>query len=163
MIAFRASRPAPSLGVVLVALLVLGALWLAPGASAYSKPAGGKWNFQNLFEDTKRGALSLSRDGTKVNKLVLVPGENEAENCGAEPIRLTSKPRVQSFRKVNGRYAVANLKGSLFVGKRLTFKQGSRSFRASLELLWDESGRLVETGQFEYRNCYLSFYARKGR
>ena len=65
--------------------------------------------------------------------------------------------------KVSGRYAVANLKHSLFVGKPLPFKQGHKRFRARLELLWDETGRLVETGQFDRGECHLSFYARKGR
>ncbi len=131
-------------------------------ASAYSKPPGGKWNFQNLFEDTKRGALSLSRSGSKVINLVLVPGTDEIDACGKEPIRLKSRPAVVSFRKAGGRYAVANLKHGLFVGKPLTFKQGKRRFRARLELLWDETGRLMFTGQFDRGNCHLSFFARKG-
>jgi len=146
-----------------VACAVLLTLGSAEHASAYTKPPGGKWGFHNLFDYTKRGALSLSRNGSKVTKLVLVPGEELAETCGKDPVRLKSRPRVRSFRKVDGRYAVANLKRGLFIGKPLTFKQGKRRFRARLELLWDESGRLVQTGQFDHGECHLSFFARKGR
>ncbi len=159
--AARISR-ASLLGIAVAACTVL-LLGFAAQASAYSKPAGGKWNFQNLFDNTKRGALSLSKKGTKVVNLVLVPGEDEVEACGTAPIRLTSRPPVVKYRKIGGRYAVANLKNGLFVGKPLSFKQGKETFRAKLELLWDETGRLMQTGQFEHGACFLSFFARKGR
>ncbi len=132
-------------------------------ASAYSKPPGGKWNFQNLFDSTKHGALSLSKNGKKVTKLVLVPGESAPEACGTNPIRLQTKPAVKRYRNVSGRYAVANLnrKTGLFVGKPMVFKQGKKRFRAKLHILWDESGRVAGTGQYERGDCFIKFFARK--
>jgi hypothetical protein len=155
--------PKSLLCLAIGALSMLLLLGFADRASAYEKPPGGKWNYKNLFDDTTRGALSLAKNSSKVTKLVLVAGEDEAERCGKEPIRLFTKPVVKSYRNVSGRYAVANLKGGLFVGKPMIFTQGEKRFRATLELLWNEDGRIVE-GQFEREQaeCYLSFYARKG-
>ena len=159
------SRPFLSvrmLGALIAVVTIVLGLACVSQASAYSKPPGGKWNFRNLFEDTTRGALSLSKDGSKVINLVLVPGEDEIEECGKEPIRLVTRPAVKSYRKANGRYAVANIKGGLFVGTSPAFNQGKGTFRSSLQLIWDETGRLLDEGQYEHGDCYLSFYARKG-
>jgi hypothetical protein len=155
------SRPTFLLGLA-TAICLLLMLGLADRSSAYDKPAGGKWSFQNLFDYTKYGALSLSKDGTKVTKLVLVPGEGAPEACGQAKIRLQTRAQVKRYRRVNGRYAVGNLKKGLFVGKPMVFKQDKKSFRAKLEILWDETGRLAETGMYERGDCYIKFFARKG-
>lgn len=157
------TRAGPTLLLVIATaaclLLMLG--FAADRSSAYSKPPGGKWNFQNLFDYTKYGALSLSKDGKKVTKLVLIPGEGAPEACGQAKIRLQTRPQVKRYRKVSGRYAVANLRKGLFVGKPMVFKQGRKRFRAKLHILWDESGRIASTGMYERGDCYIKFFARK--
>ncbi|MEZ5077255.1 MAG: hypothetical protein R2725_07430 [Solirubrobacterales bacterium] len=164
MISLRLTLPVRNLAIA-TALCFAASLIAAGGAHAYVKPAGGKWNFQNLFDDTQRGAMSLSKDGNKLTKLVLVPGEGASESCRTEPIRLQTKPAVKRYRKVGGRYAVANLnrKTGLFVGKPMVFKQGTKRFRAKLHILWDEDGRVASTGRYERGDCTIAFFARKGR
>jgi hypothetical protein len=136
-------------------------LSLAAGqaSAAYPKPAGGRWRFLNLFDDTKSGALVLSRDSSKVVKLVLKPGDTAAA-CGAAAIRLKSRPKVRSYRGVNGRYAVGRIRRGLFVPTPMTFKQGRRAFRAKLLLLWDDA-RQMNTGRFEHGDCTINFFAHK--
>jgi len=162
MFRFTLPRPTLLLGIATAVCLLL-MLGLADRSSAYYKPAGGKWNFQNLFDYTKYGSLALSKDGKKVTKLVLVPGEGAPEACGKAKIRLQTRVRVRRYRKVSGRYAVGNLRKGLFVGKPMVFKQDKKRFRAKLEILWDETGRLAETGMYERGDCYIKFFARKGR
>ena len=161
MASFARPRPALLLSIA-TAVCFLLMLGLAERSSAYYKPSGGKWSFQNLFDYTKYGALSLSKDGKNVTKLVLVPGEGAPEACGQAKIRLQTRPQVKRYRKVSGRYAVGNLKKGLFVGKPMFFKQGKKRFRAKLEILWDETGHLAETGLYERGDCYIKFFARKG-
>jgi len=155
------TRAIRTLAVAALAAVAVAALPAA--ASAYDKPAGGKWNYQNLFDRTKAGALSLSKDGKKVTKLILKPGADYADLCGKR-IVLVSRPKVRSYKKVNGRYAVARLPGQLFKPIPVRLKVDGKPRRGTLMLLWDETGRLLDTGKVEYGDClYLSFYARKGR
>lgn len=159
-------RPIPPIRTLIVAAALGLAISLAGAAAAhaYAKPAGGKWNFYNLFDDTRDGAMSLSKDASKLTKLVLVPGEGASESCGQAPIRLQTKPPVKRYRNVSGRYAVANLnrKTGLFVGKPMVFQQGNQRFRAKLHIIWDEDGRVASTGRYERGDCMIGFFARKG-
>lgn len=150
----RAAAAALAASVLLLVLVV-------EQASAYTKPPGGTWSFADLFDATDGGSFALSRDGSKVAKLVLKPGEDSVDACGSAAIRLVSRPQVRSYRSVNGRYAVAKLRGGLFVPTAVTFKVGGRSVGGKLELLWGETGRIVETGKVELGDCRLSFYAHK--
>lgn len=165
MISLRRTLPTPIRNLAIAMTLCFAAsLIVANDAQAYAKPAGGKWNFYNLFDDTRRGALSLSNDSSKLTKLVLVPGEGASESCGQDPIKLQTKPAVKRYMKTSGRYAVANLnrKSGLFVGKPMVFKQGNKRFRAKLHILWDDDGRVASTGRYERGECTIGFFARKG-
>jgi hypothetical protein len=157
------SRRISSLRAVAAALAASALLLVlaVDPASAYTKPPGGTWTFEDLFDATDGGSFALSRDGSKVAKLVLKPGEDSVDACGSGAIRLLSRPQVRSYRSVNGRYAVAKIRGGLFVPTSVSFKVGGRSVDGKLELLWGETGRVVETGKVELGDCRLSFYARK--
>lgn len=157
-----ASRPRRRLLAAAVALVV--PLAAASDAHAYVKPAGGAWTFSNLFDDTRSGALTLSRAGTQVTKLVVVPGERSAGQCGAAAIRLTSRPKIRSWRSANGRYAVAVNPSGLFRPLPAWFARDGRRVRGRVMLLWDHDGRLVDSGKVELPgDCQISFHARKGR
>lgn len=161
---FAAVSHARALAFALAAALLLIALAPADGALAYTRPPGGRWSVQHLFDATRSGELSLSRDGSSVAKLVLVPGERSADQCGTQAIALVSRPKVRSYGSANGRYAVAVKPGALFKPLAVTFKRGGRNVRGSVMLLWDHDGRLLDTGKVELPgDCRLSFYARKGR
>lgn len=159
MTSLRQLSPARALAAALAASLLLLA-FAAGSASAYSKPAGGRWRFFNLFDDTKKGALVLSRNASKVSKLVLVPGDT-AETCGKGAIRLKSRPKIRSYRSVNGRYAVGKIRRGLFVQIPAVFKQGKRTRRGKLMMLWGETGRMVDTGKVDIGACSIDFYAHK--
>lgn len=156
----RSISPARAVAAALVlSSLLLLAVAVGQASASYSKPAGGKYKFYNLFDDTKHGALVLSRNATKVTKLVLKPGDT-ADACGKAAIRLKSRPRVRSYRSVNGRYAVGRIRRGLFVPTPMTFKQGRRAFRAKLLLLWDDALQM-NTGNFVHGGCTINFYAHK--
>lgn len=155
----RLTSPTRALVATLAASVLL--MLAADRAAAYEKPPGGAWTFNNLFDDTKSGSFALTRDGGRVAKLVLVPGEDSVASCGSAAIKLTARPKLLSYRSVNGRYAVARLRRGLFVPFAMGFKQGGRSFSAKLMLLWDHDGRLVDTGKVEFGDCRIGFYARK--
>ena len=161
MTSLRLIPSARRCAVALAAGALLIALAASPAAALYAKPPGGAWRFQNLFDATRSGTLALTRDGGRVAKLTLVPGEDEVERCGRATIALVSRPKVLSYRFANGRYAVAKSRSGLFVPFAMSFKRGGRAFTGKLMLLWDESGRLADTGKFEAGDCRLSFYARK--
>lgn len=160
MISTRQLTPARALVASVAASLVVLAFTAAP-AAAYEKPAGGRWRFQNLFDDTRTGAIVLSRDASKVVKLVLVPGERSVETCGRAAVRLKSRPKIRSFPSVNGRYAVGKLRRGLFVQISATFKQGKRTLRGKILLLWEDTGRLLSTGKVDVGRCDIDFFARK--
>lgn len=159
MISARLALPARVAALAAATVLLLAVA--ADRASAYSKPPGGAWTFQLLFDYTRSGQFALTRDASRVAKLVLVPGEDFAEQCGSAAIALVSRPKVRSYSSANGRYAVAGKRGGLFVPTSMSFKRAGRRFTAKLMLLWDESGRLVSSGKFESGDCLLSFNARK--
>ena len=153
----------PSLRAAVVALATAALLLVlsAERASAYSKPPGGTWRYQDLFDYTDGGEFALSRDGSKIGKLVLQPGERTTSTCGSAEIRLVSRPDVKSYRSASGRYAVAKNRGGLFVPTPVTFKQSGRSVAGKLLVLWGETGRVAESGKVELGGCRLSFYAHK--
>jgi hypothetical protein len=165
MTSFTTALPAArALGLALAAAVLLLVLAPAQRAGAYTKPAGGAYTVQHLFDVTRGGQLALSRDGASVAKLVLVPGERSAAACGSEKVTLLSRPKVRSWRGANGRYAVAVLPGRLFRPLAASFRHGSRTVRGKLMLLWDRDGRIVETAKVELGGaCDLQFYARKRR
>lgn len=157
-----ASRPRRRLLAAAVALAL--PLAAASDAHAYEKPAGGAYRFNNLFDDTRSGALTLSQAGTQVTKLVLVPGERSVAQCGARPIRMTSRPKVRSYRSANGRWAVAHNPGGLFRPTPAWFARDGRRVRGKVMLLWDETGRLVNTAEAHLPgDCRLDFFASKRR
>jgi hypothetical protein len=154
---------ARALAIALAGALLL--IVLAPTAAlAYTRPPGGRWAVQHMFDETSSGALSLSRDGSSVATLVLVPGETRSDQCGTRPVRLVSRPKIRSWRSANGRYAVAVNPSGLFKPLPAVFQRDGRSVRGRLMLLWDHDGRLVDTGKVELPgDCHLNFHARKGR
>lgn len=158
----RLSSPARAVAAGLVACLLLLAVAAAP-ASAYTKPKGGRWIYRNLFENTKKGSLVLARNGSKIAKLVLVPGERNFDTCGRATVRLKSRPKIRSYRSVNGRYAVGKLKKGLFVPTRAVFKQGKKTRRGKLLALWDDPGTTLTPGKVVIGGCTLDFYANKRR
>jgi len=143
------------------ALLVAGPVTSA--SAVYQKPPTGKWTFQNLFDDTKRGALALGKKGkaTVIRKLVLVVGDDDREACGKR-IKVAGKPKLRSFRSVNRRWAFARNPNGLFLPKAVGLKVDGKARRGRLIMLFDESGRLVNSATLEYRDCTLSFFAHKG-
>ena len=150
-----------AVAVGVAALLLIG---LTATASAYVRPAGGTWRFENLFDDTKDGALKLTGNGLSVKKLVLVPGEDSVGACGSSWVRLAGRAKIRSYRSVNGRYAFGRLRSNLFVPAPVTFTQGGKRVRGKLLLLFGQTGRLVDSGQAELPgDCHIRFYARKGR
>lgn len=143
-------------------LLAAFALLPAAAASAYERPAGGTWAFQDLFERTAGGKLVLSRDGSRVTRLSITPGPDAVEACGTAPISLVETPRIRSSRKTNGRFAVGALRGGLYRPVPVHFRRAGQTVQGGVMLLWDHSGRLVDTGKAELPgDCHLSFYARK--
>jgi hypothetical protein len=147
-------------------LAILALLVAAPAAYAiYQKPAGGKWTIQDAFERTDGGAMTISKDRTKLTKLVLNVGEDWVATCETERIRLASKPKIKKFASAGGRYAIgAQRRGSsLIVPVRATFKVGGKRVNGKIIMLWDEAGRLATSASVETPNCGLSFNARKGR
>jgi hypothetical protein len=157
-----ASRPRRRL--LAAALAVAIPLAAASDAHAYVKPVGGAWTFGNLFDDTRSGALTLSKAGTQVTKLVAVPGERSVEECGRGAIRMTSRPKIRSWRSVNGRYAVAVNPSGLFRPTPAWFTRGGRRVRGKVMLLWDETGRLLDTGEIHLPgDCRIDFFASKRR
>ena len=153
-----ASRPRRRL--LAAALAVAIPLAAASDAHAYATPVGGAWTFGNLFDDTRRGALTLSKAGTQVTKLVAVPGERSVDECGGGAIRMTSRPKIRSWSSVNGRYAVASKPGSLFRPTPAWFTRGGRRVRGKVMLLWDHDGKLVDTGQIHLPgDCRIDFFA----
>lgn len=150
--------------IVAAAVAVALPLAAASDADAYVKPAGGVWSFQDLFDDTRSGALTLSSTGTQVTKLVAVPGERTVGECGSAAIRLVSRPTIRSYRSANGRYAVASKPRPLFRPTPAWFKRGARRVRGRLMLLWDHDGKLLDTGEIHLSGgCRVDFFARKGR
>lgn len=160
MTSVRLTSPARLCAAALAAAVLLLALTVER-AAAYSKPPGGRWTFQHLFDDTRSGTFALTRDGARVAKLVLVPGERRVDSCGRAAIRLVSRPQLRTYRFANGRYAVAKKRSGLFVTTAMRFKRGNRAFTGKLMLLWDHDGRLLDTGKFESGSCRIDFYARK--
>lgn len=153
-----ASRPRRRLLAAAAALVL--PLAAASDAHAYVKPAGGGYRFNNLFDDTRSGALTLSKAGTQVTKLVAVPGERSVDQCGRGAIRMTSRPKIRSWRSANGRYAVAVNPSGLFRPTPAWFTRGGRRVRGKVMLLWDHDGRLVDTGQIHLPgDCRLDFFA----
>lgn len=162
MPAFAAYRPRRRLLAAAAALAV--PLAAASDAQAYEKPAGGAYTFRGLFDDARRGALTLARDGTRVTKLVAVPGERSAGRCGTGAIRMTSRPKVRPYRSANGRWAVARNPGGLFRPTPAWFTRAGRRVRGKVMLLWDHDGRLVDSGEIHLPgDCRIGFFASKGR
>lgn len=147
--------------------LALGASLLlvaSEHASAlYAKPPGGAWRYQDVFDRTDGGSFALSRDGAKIAKLTLTPGRYMTATCGSAPIKLLSRPQVKSYRSVSGRYAVARNSRGLFVPIAVRYKRAGSTVAGKLLVLWDESGRIAETGKVEIGDCLLSFNAYKRR
>lgn len=159
MRSLRIVLPVRSLAVALAASLLL--VVTADRASAYAKPPGGAWRYEDLFDRTNGGSFALSRDGSKIARLTLVPGASFTTTCGSGSIKLVSRPQVKSYRTVSGRYAVAKIRGGLFVPIGVSYKQGGRTVAGKLLVLWDETGRIAETGKVEIGACRLEFVARK--
>ncbi|MDO8208796.1 carboxypeptidase-like regulatory domain-containing protein [Conexibacter sp. CPCC 206217] len=137
-------------------------LGLSSSALAYERPAGGRWIFENLFDDTRSGAFTLSQDGGTVVKLVLTPGEDSVDQCGSQSIRLVTRAKIRSYATVNGRYAFGRIRAGLFVPTGVTFKRGVRAVGGRLLLLFDQTGKRVDSGKAELPgDCHISFYARK--
>jgi hypothetical protein len=161
MRSLRVAFPVPAIAVALAASLLL-LLVVADRASAYAKPPGGGWRYEDVFDRTDGGSFALSRDGSKIAKLTLVPGQYSTTACGSGPIKLLSRPQVKSYRNVSGRYAVGKIRAGLFVPIGVSYKRGGRAVAGKLLVLWDESGRIAESGKVEIGACSLSFHARKG-
>lgn len=131
-------------------------------AGAYRKPASGKWSIQNMFGYTAGGTMTIARKGGKVTKLVLIVGEDHVEQCGAERVRLVSKPKVKRFPKSGDRWGVARYETSSLLGPRgVKLRVGGKQVRGKLMLLFDESGRLADSARAQFGDCSLSFAARK--
>jgi hypothetical protein len=155
----RLPRTALAVAGASALLLLFG---LSGSALAYEQPAGGRWSFQHLFDDTRSGAFTLSRDGGTVAKLVLTPGEDSVDQCGPQSIRLVSRAKIRSYRNINGRYAFGRVRAGLFVPAGVTFKRGARTVGGRLMLLFDQSGKRLDSGKAELPgDCQISFYARK--
>lgn len=148
-------------GVAAVGAL-LTTLALPSAASAYVRPPGGAWTVQHMFDSTSAGKLALSRRGTAVSRLSLTPGSRSTAECGTSPVALVGSAPIKSYRKVNGRYAVATLPGQLFKPTRVRFRRNGQTIKGTLLLLWDHNGRLMDTGRVELADgCLLQFTARK--
>lgn len=154
----------PRLRLLAAAAALALPLAAASHAHAYVKPAGGGYRFFGLFDDAERGALTLSRAGTQVTKLVAVPGERTVEECGPAAIRMTSRPKIRPYRSANGRWAVAHNPGGLFRPTPAWFARGGRRVRGKVMLLWDHDGRLLDTGQIHLPgDCRVDFFAHARR
>lgn len=138
-------------------------LALSPAtAAAYVRPPGGSWTVQHMFEYTSAGKLTLAKRGTTVSRLSLTPGSRSTEACGSTPIALVGSVPIKSYKKVNGRYAVATLPRRLFKPLRVRFRRDGQEVKGTLLLLWDHDGRLMDTGRVELADgCLLQFSARK--
>lgn len=147
--------------------LVVAALVALPvtGASAYVKPPGGKWNIQDVFEGTDGGSMRIAKDGGSLTKLVLKPGEDTIEDCGAGAVRLASTPKIKKFKTAGGRYAIGRQKkgSTLITPVSVSVKVAGKKVRGTLLMLWDDSGRLASTAEVEAGDCELDFAARKAR
>ena len=154
-----------SIGPVLL-LCALGALAFgASGALAlggYQKPAGGKWQIQDLFDQTAGGKLKVAANGKQIKKLKLKVGADHIESCGAKQLKLKGKLKVRHF-KSSDRWAVGRQsRGSTLIEPtKAKFKLGTKTVKGKAIMLFDIAGRLATTARVELDGCTLGFNARK--
>lgn len=156
--------PTPRRHFLPLSIAIALTLALPATATAYTKPPGGKWNIQNIFDNTYGGGMKLSKDGSTLTTLVLNVGADYSEDCGSK-VRLESKPTIKKFPTAGGRYAFGRqLKGSTLIKPiGVTFKSGGKAVKGTLLMLFDHSGRLANTGELTFGDCSLDFAARKPR
>lgn len=152
------------LRVVLVAVLALGLLAVpVSSASAYSKPAKGRWKVEDLFGDVGGGTMKVAKSRKKIKKLKIKISKPNRAACGGRTA-VASGLKIKKYKQAGGRWAYARLprKTGLFTGKRTKIRVGGKKVRGKLILLFDETGKLVSTGGLELPGgCVLDFIVRK--
>jgi hypothetical protein len=147
--------------MVCALLLVAGPIAVALG---YDKPAGGKWQIQDVFDYTAGGSMKVAANGKAVKKLKLKVGADYVETCGAKKLSTKGKLKVKKFVKSGGRWAVGRTAGgsTLIEPIKAKFKLGTKTVKGKALMLFDESGETALTARVELDACTLTFAVRKG-
>lgn len=158
----RPSRRTATFAAAIGLLIATVVLLAGPigSASAYSKPAKGKWSVEDSFGDVKGGSMKVADNRKTIKKLEIKICDERSDACGGTA---TAKGlTVKSYKNAGGRYAYARLpKTGLFERKPTNIKVDGKRTNAKLMLLFDESGKLVNAAGLEYGDCHLNFVVRK--
>lgn len=147
------------LALAISALMLLGPI--SP-ASAYSKPAKGKWKVEDLFGDVRGGSMKVAKNRKTIKSLKVNVSSENREACGGKKA-IVKGIKAKRYGKAGGRWAYAKLpkRTGLFEPKPTRVKIGGDRVRGKLQLLFDVTGKLVNSAKLLIGSCTLDFIVRR--